>query len=256
MPNKNKLEPDLNGQGPLYKQVEQALLQCLAEGEWGPGDCLPSEPQLARRFGVGIYTIRAGIAELAASNILLRKQGKGTFVTRHNRLRQRYQFSHIYDADGRHYLPERELIALRKGIATPQEHALLALPGDEKAAVIRYTMQCFDAGVKDRSTLSTLEVTVPARLFARLTAQGLRNHRENLYALYQDECEVNVIRIEERIHAAKAGHAEAKLLGLRHGSPVLRVERISYTFRDTPVEWRVRAFNAARYHFRTAEGGI
>ena len=256
MPKNNKQALDLNGEGPLYKQVEEALLQCLVDGEWKPGDCLPSEQQLARRFGVGLHTVRAGIAELAASNILLRKQGKGTFVTRHSRLRLRYQNSHIYDADGRRYLPQRELIALRQGFATPQERTLLALPRDDQVAVIRFSLQYFDAGVNDRSTVSAVEGTVPARLFAGLTAQLLRNNEENLYALYQVQCGVNVIRIEERVHAALAGRDVAKLLGMRPGSPVLRVERISYTYRNTPVEWRNRFFNAARYHFRTAEGSI
>src|SRR4051812_12410466 len=55
---------------PLYKQIESDILQCLASGEWKPGDQLPTEPELAKRFGVAIYTVRAGIGSLVTAGIL------------------------------------------------------------------------------------------------------------------------------------------------------------------------------------------
>jgi GntR family transcriptional regulator len=76
---------------PLYKQVEKQIMNCLAEGEWIPGDRLPTESQLAERFGVAVLTVRAGIRDLVDSNILVRKQGSGTYVALHDRQRQRYQ---------------------------------------------------------------------------------------------------------------------------------------------------------------------
>ncbi len=243
---------DVSGPGPLYKQVEQRILQCLAEGEWKPGEQLPTESQLAERFGVAVFTIRAGIGELVASNILIRKQGKGTFVARHSRLRQRYQFSHIHDNNGRQILPGRELLSFIKGVATPEETARFALPPEGKAPVIRLSMISVDEG----QTVATLNITLPARLFSKLTASAVRNAQENLYAAYQDECGINVIRIEEHIHAALATPADAKALNIRNNSPVLRVERTAYTYRNMPVEFRTRIFDATKYHYRTIEGSI
>jgi GntR family transcriptional regulator len=243
---------DVSGPDPLYKQVEQRILQCLADGEWKPGEQLPTENQLAERFGVAVFTIRAGIGELAGANILVRKQGKGTFVARHSRLRQRYQFSHIHDTSGRQILPGRELLSFVKGTATPQESARLSLPPDGKAPVFRLAMVSVDEG----QTVATLDIVLPARLFSGLTASAVRNAQENLYAAYQDECGVNVIRIEEHIHAALATAGEAKTLKIRSGNPVLRVERTAYTYRNMPVEFRTRVFDATKYHYRTVEGSI
>ncbi len=253
MAQKNNLTSlDVSGPDPLYKQVEQRILQCLAEGEWKPGDQLPTESQLAERFGVAVFTIRAGIGELAASNILVRKQGKGTFVARHSKLRQRYQFSHIHDRNGRQILPDRELLSFAKGVASPEEAVRLELPSNGSAAVLRLNMVSVDEG----QIVATLDITVPARMFSKLTATAVRKAQENLYAAYQDECGVNVIRIEEHVHAALSTAAEAKALKIRSGSPVLRVERTAYTYRNVPVEFRTRVFDASKYHYRSIEGSL
>lgn len=241
---------DVSGPDPLYKQVGDRILQCLVDGEWKPGGQLPTESQLAERFGVAVFTIRAGIGDLVAANILVRKQGKGTFVARHSRLRQRYQFSHIHDTNGKQILPGRELLAFGKAVATDEEAARLALPRDSKPTIYRLKMLSVDDG----KAVATLDIVLPMRMFSGLTAGAIRDAQENLYAAYQDECGVNVIRIEECIHAGLATSGEARALKLRAASPVLRVERIAYTYRNLPVEFRMRVFDATKYHYRTLEG--
>lgn len=250
-PTKSAASPlDVSGREPLYRQVSDRILQCLVDGEWKPGEQLPTESQLAERFGVAVFTIRAGIGELVASNILVRKQGKGTFVARHSRSRQRYQFSHIHDASGRQVFPGRELLAFGKSAAGEAVAEILQLPRGEKTPVFELKMLSVD----ERGPVSTLDIVLPARLFTGLTPNAIRNAQENLYAVYQDECGVNVIRIEERIHAGLATPEEAKTLKIRSGAPVLRVERIASTYRNLPVEYRSRVFDATRYHYRTVEG--
>lgn len=244
---------DVSDPDPLYKQVGDRILQYLADSEWKPGEQLPTESQLAERFGVAVFTIRAGISELVAANILVRKQGKGTFVARHSRLRQRYQFSHIHDASGKQILPDRELLAFGKATATDAEATRLALPRDGKPAII-YRLKMLS--VDDGETVATLDIVLPARMFSNLTANAVRNAQENLYAAYQDECGINVIRIEEHIHAGLATADEARALKLRAGNPVLRVERMAYTYRNVPVEFRIRVFDATKYHYRAVEGSV
>ena len=68
---------------PLYEQVKQAVLAALAQGEWKQGEAIPPEKNLAERFGVSIGTLRKAIDELAAENILVRHQGRGTYVAVH-----------------------------------------------------------------------------------------------------------------------------------------------------------------------------
>jgi GntR family transcriptional regulator len=253
MPRKALRTPlEMHAFAPLYKQVEKQILQCLAEGEWKPGDQLPTESQLAERFGVAVFTIRAGIAELAVANILIRKQGKGTFVARHTRQRQRYQFSHVFGNDGLQIFPDRELISLQREIAPAPLQAILRLEDEARPAI--FNIDCLLTTGPQR--VATMQIALPAKNFAGLTARVVRNSDENLYAVYQDACGVNVIRIEERVHATVAAAGIARALKIRPASPLLRIERIAYTYNDVPVEFRVRHLDAAKYHYRSGEGGF
>jgi GntR family transcriptional regulator len=243
---------EMHASVPLYKQVEKQILQCLADGEWKPGDQLPTEGQLAGRFGVAVFTIRAGIAELVAANILIRKQGKGTFVARHTRQRQRYQFSHVFGDDGSQIFPDRELISFQREIAPAPVKTILRLQAEARAAI--YNIDCL-LTTGDRR-VATMQIALPVKKFAGLTARAIRDSDENLYAVYQDACGVNVIRIEERVQATVAAAGIARALKLPPASPLLRIERIAYTYNDVPVEFRVRHLDAAKYHYRSGEGGF
>src|SRR5699024_4457369 len=77
---------------PLYKQIKGLLLNSLDQGEWKPGQVIPSEMDLAARFQVSQGTVRKAIDELAADNLLVRRQGKGTFVATHHEARVRFRF--------------------------------------------------------------------------------------------------------------------------------------------------------------------
>src|SRR5882672_9125598 len=77
---------------PLYKQIKQLLVQDLDRGAWKPGEMIPSEFELAARFQVSQGTVRKAIDELAAENLLLRRQGKGTFVATHHEPKAQFRF--------------------------------------------------------------------------------------------------------------------------------------------------------------------
>src|SRR5947208_15038403 len=64
---------------PLYLQIRDSLVKSLESGEWSPGQAIPSEVELAGRYGVAQGTVRRAVEALAADNLLVRRQGKGTF---------------------------------------------------------------------------------------------------------------------------------------------------------------------------------
>ena len=74
----NSTQATLN---PLYIQIQQLLFERLRKGEWGPGELLPSEMKLAAEYDVHQGTIRKALDEIAAQHLVVRQQGKGTFVT-------------------------------------------------------------------------------------------------------------------------------------------------------------------------------
>ena len=85
---------------PLYRQIRGLITRSLESGEWGPGDVIPSESELAARFGVSQGTVRKAIDEMAAENLLVRRQGKGTFVATHNDPRSYFRFLRLAANEG------------------------------------------------------------------------------------------------------------------------------------------------------------
>ena len=238
---------EAQGQEPLYKQVEKRILQCLAAGEWRPGDRIPTEPQLAERFGVAVFTIRAGISELVAAGILVRRQGKGTFVARHGR-QLRYQFTHVFTDAGARVAPERELISIGRAAATDEVTGFLELAPSRRGVIAIECRLHFES-----RPIALMDIWLPPHLFSGLTARAIRDSDENLYSVYQDCCGINVIRIEERVHAVKAGARAARALRLDAAEPVLCIDRVDYTYNDLPVEFRRRVHIASGFHYQIGE---
>ena len=96
---------------PLYQQIKGLILQGLQTGEWKPGEGIPSEMELAARYRVSQGTVRKAIDELANNNLLVRRQGKGTFVATHAEQQVQYRFLKLMPDLGQ---PRREGPAQRK----------------------------------------------------------------------------------------------------------------------------------------------
>ncbi len=92
---------------PLYRQVKAIFVRRLVEGVWSPGTALPSEGQLASEIGVSQGTVRKALDELAAENLLVRRQGRGTFVAEHDERRILFQFFKLVPDDGDPALPRQ-----------------------------------------------------------------------------------------------------------------------------------------------------
>jgi GntR family transcriptional regulator len=231
---------------PLYKQIERTILQHLAIGEWEPGAQLPTESELAKRFGVAIYTVRAGIGELVDAGILTRKQGKGTFVARHERDRTRQVLTKIFDHENRKVIPTRQKVTFfRKQLADARARSLLSLDQRQNSHIYHWEVVV----EVDGRAICVRHITVPAGLFPGLTGRVLRANRHNLYALYQDLCGVNIIRLEDRVYAIKADAHLARVLGGKRGDPLLKIDRIAFTYNAVPVEIRTHFYDSTRFHY-------
>lgn len=236
---------------PLYKEVEREILQCLATGEWQPGEQLPSETELAQRFGVAVFTIRAGIQKLAESGILIRRQGKGTFVSLHSTRPLRNQFLRICTNDGKQASWRRELLTFEKIRADSDVAQTLNLGAKASERAIYHILCVLNEGEKG---CALLDVKAAAHLFRALSRDMFSRSQENYYAIYQEHGGVNVIRIEERVRAALAGRGAARTLAIRPEDPVLIVDRVAYTYHDVPVEVRRYTAPAETHQYLAAPG--
>ncbi len=237
---------------PLYQQIQQRLVQSLQAGEWLPGGAIPSESELATRYRVSQGTVRKAIDELAAGNLLVRRQGKGTFVATHAEQATQYRFLRLMPDEGGDAGLQRQMLECRRMRAPAEVSRLLALkPGDAAVQVRRLLL----ARVSNEAPAGLQPVVLddlwlPGGLFKGLTAERLVAWRGPLYRLFEAEFAVHMVRAEEKLRAVAAGAEEAALLAVPLGTPLLSVERLAYTYGDKPVELRRGLYHTAHHHYR------
>jgi GntR family transcriptional regulator len=217
---------------PLYVQIKALIERALEAGEWAPGAAIPSEPALAARFAVSQGTVRKAIGALAFENLLVRRQGKGTFVATHTEERSSFRFLRIRRNDGKAEYPASHLLDLRRGKASAESARLLQIKSGAPVFVLRRVL---DFG----GTPAVLdEITLPASLFGGLTRARYSAYTGSTYGFFETEFGVRMLRAEERLHAVAADAAAAEVLRVAPGTPLLAVDRVAFTYGDRPVELR------------------
>jgi GntR family transcriptional regulator len=228
---------------PLYRIVKRSLLEGIESGRYPAGTALPSETELATALGVSIGTLRHGVDELVAEHILVRRQGRGTFVALHTADRFLFQFFHVERSDGLREIPQVELVSFER--IRVEEEAAQALglkTGDPALQIDNRLLLQGKAVIHDRLTL-------PALLFKGLTEKRLRERTSTIYHLYQTEFGITVTHAQERARAVAADRVATRILGLAPGSPVMQVRRIALTFGEKPVEYRVSTVSTAQHEY-------
>ncbi len=229
---------------PLYQQIKTLMTGRLQAGEWLPGEAIPSEMELAARFKVSQGTVRKAVDELAADNLLVRRQGKGTFVSTHAEVTVQYRFLRLMPDGGRAGGAQRRFIDCRRLRAPADVARALDLKSGDSVVQVRRVLSFEGAPtVLD-------DIWLPGQLFKGLTAERLSDYRGPMYGLFESEFGVRMIRAEEKIRAVAADASSGPLLGVAFGAPLLSVERLSLTYGDKPVELRRGLYNTLVHHYR------
>ena len=225
-------------------QIKGLLEQGLESGEWQPGEPIPSEIDLAGRFGVSQGTVRKAIDALAADNLVVRRQGKGTFVATHTEENaSMFRFLRIRRNDGKDEYPASRLIDVRRGKANAEaaRHLNLA-PGDAVFVLRRVLEYSGQPVVLD-------EITLPAELFKGLTRARVESYQGSMYSFFETQFGVRMLKAQEKVKAIAADPASARILNVEPGQPLLAVDRVTLTFGDRPVEWRRGLCMTKRHHY-------
>ena len=217
---------------PLYEQIRILLTQSLVAGEWKPGEAIPSEQELAARFRVSQGTVRKAIDELASEHILIRRQGKGTFVASHNEPTYQYRFLRVVPDTGEKLHPVNRFLELKRGKASAELARGLQLKSGAAVHCVKRVLL-----FQDRPLILD-EMMFGASQFPGLTLAKLEGFRGSMYSFYETVYGVRMIRAEERLRAVAADAFTAGHLAIVPGTPLLCVDRIAYTYGDKPVEWR------------------
>lgn len=228
---------------PLYRQIQDLIVQALADKEWAPGEMIPSEMELAARFEVSQGTVRRAIDELAAENLLVRRQGKGTFVATHADPRAFFRFLRLVPDEGGVTRSRSEPLSSKTCQASEEvAKALGVAPGDSVIQLRRILRL-------DGKPMVVDEIFLPGDLFPNLTLDQLKASDRSLYTLFETLFGVRMVRAEEKIRAIGADSVAAELLGLPTGTPLLSVERTAYTYGDRAAEWRRGLYSTVNHHY-------
>jgi GntR family transcriptional regulator len=232
---------------PLYQQIKALLLHSLKAGEWKSGASIPSEQELAARFKVSQGTVRKAIDELAIDHLVVRRQGKGTFVATHAERQVQYRFLKLVPEQGDagdEGPAQRQIVDCKRARASADVAQNLGLRTGDAVLQIRRVLSL---GAKP----TILEdIWLPGAPFKGLTAERLRNDSGPMYALFESEFGVRMVRADEKLRAVLPDATQAELLAVTANTPLLSVERIAYTYNDAPMEMRQCLYRTDTHYYR------
>lgn len=226
---------------PLYRQIKGLILQSLDSGEWRPGEVIPSEMELAVRFGVSQGTVRKAVDELAAENYLLRRQGKGTFVSSHNDPRAFFRFLRLQRLNGDVETSRSLPLECWRAKAGQEAARMLGIQLADPIIIVRRVLEF--AG----KPVVLDEIYLRGDTFSGLSLDTLKEWQGSLYSLFESRFGARMVRAEEKLRAVAADRTAAELLKVQEGSPLLSVERVSYSYGDRPMEWRRGLYSTAEH---------
>ncbi|MDB5772459.1 MAG: GntR family transcriptional regulator [Burkholderia sp.] len=229
---------------PLYQQIKGLITRSLQTGEWKPGELIPSEVELAGRFKVSQGTVRKAIDELAAENLVVRRQGKGTFVATHHEARAQFRFLRLMPDVGEPHYADNKILEVKRLRAPAEVARLLDIKSGDSVVFIK-RVQSFDG-----APTIVEELWLPGVIFKGLTAERLDEYKGPMYGLFETEFGTRMIRASEKIRAVSADESTAELLKISVNAPLLSVERVSFTYGDRPVEVRRGLYLTAHHHYQ------
>lgn len=228
---------------PLYLQIKQLLIRRVLSGEWRPAQILPSEMKLAEEYNVSQGTVRKAIEDMAAENLVVRQQGKGTFVSTHRSSSQPYRFIRLVSDTSAERHPTTKFISIKTGAATATERQRLELPAS--ARVLRIERLRSYAG----QDCIVEHIVLGLDGFPGLDDLLDRLRPGSIYSLLEQEYRVMIVRVAEQLRAVAADKADARLLAMPVGQPLLEIDRIAFSLDQRRIEWRVSRCDSRFVHY-------
>ena len=227
-----------------YEEVKQKITEDLVRGRYPMGQALPAEKDLSKELDVSIGTLRKAVDELVAEGIVVRRQGRGTYVAEHDLKRLLYYFFHVvkHDVDKKAN-PRVDLVSLNTAVATKEEASKLNI---KEGALVWRLVNCLY--LEERCVMID-QITLDKKRFKNLTRAEFINREGSIYQLYQMKYGQTVVRSSERLRASLVSKQHAEWLDIKPNSPVLVIRRVALGIQDDPIEWRISTLNTNQYEY-------
>lgn len=229
---------------PLYQRLRDEMLAKIAAGEWLPGEAIPTEAELTRQYGVAVGTVRKALETLVAEGLLLRAQGRGTFVRRPNFDGSLFRFFRQVSASGQSQIPQSRILVSR--LEPAEEAARLALqlqPGEHCLYLERLRL------IEGRPMFHE-RIWLPASRFSALQSIAPGDFPPLLYPFYEQQCGQRIASAQETLTVASADETLAATLGVALGSPVVVIARTALGYDRTPLEYRMSRAAAENFRYQ------
>jgi len=237
----NSLEkhPDL----PLYAQIKLKILIALEQGVWKSGDLIPSEFELAALYQVSQGTIRKALDELVQQQLLIRRQGSGTFVATHQEEQSKYRFLHLANSAGVIEDSQNKILLCSHQKAPETVYSPFKMNADDVFVHIRRLMSFND------KPIVLEDIWLPSPLFGELTLDLLETWTGTMYGLFESHFGVHMTHADERIRAVLPSDMATEYLKIEPFVPVLDIFRVAYTYGVRPVEVRQAQYITTEHHY-------
>jgi len=230
---------ELIGRAPLYAQVRDRIVAAIEAGEWDAGESLPSEFELADRFGVSQGTVRKGMDALVAEGVLRRRQGLGTFVAE----AEDDWGAAVAGGTGRAIESSVELLACARANAG-EEAAALGLRRGAALITVKRLVRVLG------EPFAVIESAVSAERFEGLDARRIRHANSNLRVVWWREFGLRVLSAPPTFRAIRAEREDARLLGVEVDASLLEVTRVAHAMTGDPVEWSLLRCRTDAYAYQ------
>jgi GntR family transcriptional regulator len=227
---------------PLYEQVKELIIERIVEGVWKPGEVLPSEFQLADRLNVSQGTVRKALNTLTEENVVFRRQGVGTFVSKHTLQEMLFHFFRFKHNNGESdTLPSADIIDIQILEAEPKVAQALHLTTTDK--VIRLHRVRI---IHNEPCIREL-IYLPHRYFGDLHLEETLPHA--LYNFYQNTFNISIRNAVDSITAVLSDEIDAQMLSIDVGQPLLEVERVATALDGRLVEYSISRAHSSNMHY-------
>ena len=224
----------------MHRQLAQQLRQAIAGGGYKPGDRLPTEPQLATRHSVSRITARQAVMQLVREGLVVRRQGKGSFVAEPPVHHDLVDLHGIFDElVARGVNPTTELLEYSE-LVPPSNVAERLVSGARK--VLHFKRLYLRRGEPFAVAWVWFSPATP-----KVSRELVAAHPT--YDLFENVMHLKIRHADLSVRARRANPELRRVLRLRASAPVIALERVSYLADGKPAEFTLYCANAENYEF-------
>jgi GntR family transcriptional regulator len=228
---------------PYYRWLEEILRDDIAHGVYKPGDALPTEHELMRRYNLSSTTVRRAVRDLVLEGWIYRRAGKGTFVKRaklEERLARLTSFAE--EMQSRNITPQFKLVRAEATLPPYDVRQALKLSPKQPAYLIERIQMANGEPIAVARGYWSFEIG------ERLAQQDL--NRIPLYEIVENALHTPLIEADESISAASADADLARKLGVSRHAPLLVRRRLTYTSEMYPIEYTTTFYRSDQYEYK------